>query len=122
MVFFDKLRGFSTTNIIGNNMELKDCFKEDFLTWLSKSNNPKIPHYIRHQSKLNRIAEESLGDILDILLREPLADYFWYTYKEHGGGLTYALPHHDVVPGDALRVNKEKIKIFLRDYKLQQIL
>ena len=103
-------------------MELKDCFKEDFLTWLSKSNNPKISPYIRHQSKLNRIAEESLGDILDILLREPLADYFWYGYPEHGGKLSYSLPHHDVVPGDALRVDKEKIKIFLRDYKLQQIL
>jgi len=103
-------------------MELKDCFKEDFLTWLSKSNNPKISPYIRHQSKLNRIAEESLKDILDILLREPLADYFWYGYPEHGGKLSYSLPHHDVVPGDALRVDKEKIKIFLRDYKLQQIL
>ena len=105
-------------------MELKDCFKEDFLTWLSKSNNPKIPHYIRHKSKLNRIAEESLEDILDILLREPLADYFWYRYPEHGGELLYSLPHHEVVPHlvDSLRVNKEKIKIFLRDYKLQQIL
>ena len=103
-------------------MELKDCFKEDFLTWLSKSNNPKISPYIRHQSKLNRVAEESLGDILNILLREPLADYFWYGYPEHGGKLSYSLPHHDVVPGDALRVDKEKIKIFLRDYKLQQIL
>lgn len=103
-------------------MELKDCFKEDFLTWLSKSNCPKVPPYIRHQSKLNRVAEESLGDILDILLREPLADYFWYRYPEYGGELLYSLPHHDVVPGDALRVDREKIKIFLRDYKLDMIL
>ena len=103
-------------------MELKDCFKEDFLTWLSKSNNPKIQPYIRHKSKLNRIAEESLKDILDILLREPLADYFWYRYPEYGGELLYSLPHHDVVPGDALRVDREKIKIFLRDYKLDMIL
>ena len=103
-------------------MELKDCFKEDFLTWLSKSNCPKVPPYIRHQSKLNRVAEESLGDILNILLREPLADYFWYGWPENGGDLLYSLPHHDVVPGDALRVDREKIKIFLRDYKLDMIL
>ena len=63
-----------------------------------------------------------MEDILDILLREPLADYFWYGYPEHGSELSYSLPHSDVVPGDALRVNKEKMKIFLRDYKLQQIL
>ena len=102
-------------------MNLIDCFQEDFIDWLSKSNNPKIRPYIRHQSKLNRIAEESLRDILDILLREPLADYFWYGYPEHGGKLSYSLPHHDTVPGDALRVDKEKIKVFLRNYKLEKL-
>jgi len=65
---------------------------------------------------------ESLKDILDILLREPEADYFWYTYKEHGGGLTYALTHHDVIPSDALRVDKEKMKVFLRDIKIEILL
>lgn len=102
-------------------MNLIDCFQEDFIDWLSKSNNPKIQPYIRHQSKLNRIAEESLRDILDILLREPQADYFWYRYPEYGGELLYSLPHHEVVPGDALRVNKEKIKVFLRNYKLEKL-
>lgn len=102
-------------------MELKDCFKEDFLTWLAKSNNPKISPYIIHQSKLNRIVEESLRDILDILLREPEADYFWYGYPEHGGKLSYSLPHHKVVPGDALRVDREKIKVFLRNRKLEKL-
>lgn len=42
-------------------MNLIDCFQEDFVEWLSKSNNPKIQPYIRHQSKLknarNRIAK-----------------------------------------------------------------
>lgn len=99
-------------------MNLTDCFKEDFVEWLSKSNNPKIRHYKQHHSKLNKIAEESLGDILDILLREPEADYFWYRY---GGELLYSLPHHDVVPGDALRVDKEKIKSFLRNWKLEKL-
>lgn len=110
-------------------MELKDCFREDFLLWLASSNNTKIKPYISNNyseeflhSKLNEIAEESSKEILDILLKQPLADYFWYGYPEHGGKLSYSLPHHDVVPGDALRVDKEKIKIFLRNFKIEQIL
>ena len=102
--------------------ELKDCFREDFSIWLNNSNHPKIKPYITHQSKLNKVVEESLSDILDILLREPLADYFWYGYPEHGGELSYSLPHSDVVPGDAIRVDKEKIKVFLRDIKIQTLL
>ena len=103
-------------------MKLKDCFREDFSIWLNNSNHPKIKPYITHQSKLNKVVEESLQEILDILIREPLADYFWYGYQEHGGKLSYSLPHHDVVPGDSLRVDKEKIKVFLRDIKLETIL
>ena len=103
-------------------MELKDCFREDFSIWLNNSNHPKIKPYITHQSKLNKVVEESLQEILDILLREPLADYFWYNYPEHGGKLTYLLPHHVVAPGDAIRVDKEKMKIFLRDYKIETLL
>lgn len=104
---------------------LKSCFKEDFTEWLLKSNNPKVGPYlgeVRFTNMRIGIEGESLRDILDILLREPLADYFWYTYKENGGGLTYSLPHHEVVPVDALRVDKEKIKIFLRDIKLETLL
>jgi hypothetical protein len=105
-------------------MELKDCFKEDFIVWLSSSNHPKIKPYITHQSKLNIIVEDSLQEILEVLLREPLADYFWYGYPEHGGKLSYTLPSSDVqtVPGDSLRVDKEKIKAFLRDYKIEKLL
>ena len=109
-------------------MELKDCFREEFLDWLAKSNNPKIKNWngiegtLKHLKHLQMVREESLSEILDILLREPLADYFWYGYPEHGGKLSYALPHHDVVPANALRVDKEKIKIFLRDYKLETLL
>ena len=104
------------------HMELKDCFREDFSIWLNNSNHPKIKPYITHQSKLNKVVEESLQEILDILLREPLADYFWYGYPEHGGKLSYSLPHHDVVPSGALRVDKEKIKTFLRDIKIETLL
>ena len=108
-------------------MELKDCFREDFSIWLNNSNHPKIKPYITHQSKLNKVVEESLQDILDILLREPLADYFWYNWDsnwnpEHGGKLSYSLPHHDVVPGNAIRIDKEKMKVFLRDIKIETIL
>ena len=114
-------------------MELKDCFRVEFpvhpggefTEWLLKSNNPKVGPYLsedRFKDMLTQVEEESLQEILDILLREPLADYFWYGYPEHGGKLSYSLPHHDVVPGNALRVDKEKIKIFLRDYKLQKLL
>ena len=103
-------------------MELKDCFREDFSIWLNNSNHPKIKPYITHQSKLNKVVEESLQEILDILLRDPQADYFWYGYREHGGKLSYSLPHHDVVPGGAIRVDKEKMKVFLRDIKIETIL
>ena len=110
---------------------LKDCFREDFLRWLTESNNPKvIPYITRYMNstsinsspRLDKVVEESLQEILDILLREPLADYFWYTYREHGGGLTYASPDQDVVPSNALRVDKEKMKVFLRDIKLETLL
>ena len=103
-------------------MELKDCFREDFSIWLNNSNHSKIKPYITHQSKLNKVVEESLQEILDILLREPQADYFWYGYPEHGGKLSYSLPQHDTVPSGALRVDKEKIKVFLRDIKIETIL
>lgn len=108
-------------------MNLIDCFREEFLDWLAKSNNPKIKNWngiegnLKHLKHLQMVREESLSEILDILLREPLADYFWYRYPEHGGELLYSLPHHEVVPGDALRVDKEKIKVFLRNYKLEKL-
>lgn len=97
---------------------------QGFTQWLLQSNNPKIGNYLGedHKDMLVQVERESLQEILDILIREPLADYFWYTYPEHGGELCYSLPHHDVVPGDSLRVDKEKIKVFLRDIKIQTIL
>ena len=109
-------------------MELKDCFREEFLDWLAKSNNPKIKNWngiegnLKHLKHLQMVREESLSEILDILLREPLADYFWYGYPEHGGKLSYSLPHHDVVPANSIRVDKEKMKVFLRDIKIESLL
>jgi hypothetical protein len=107
-------------------MNIKDCFKEDFTGWLLKSNNHCVSE------------KESLKDILDILLREPLADYFWYTYPvvaqieliyHHRGKssdtdsrLIYSLPKDEVVPAESLRVDGDKVKSFLRDYKIESIL
>lgn len=105
--------------------KFKECFIGDFTLWLLSSNNPKVGPYLREgrfTNMRNEVERESLMDILSILMKEPEADYFWYTYKEHGGGLTYALPIHDVAPGDSIRVNKEKTKVFLRDLKLDQLL
>ena len=104
---------------------LRECFTEDFTEWLLKSNNPKVGPYLGEERFSNMrlyVEGESLKDILDILLREPQADYFWYTYRENGGRLTYSLPHHDVVPGGAIRVDKEKMKVFLRDIKIEMLL
>ncbi len=114
-------------------MELKDCFKEDFTTWLVKSNHPKIVQVdfsdsnfvsLEYPHNLNLVREESLQEILQVLLREPLADYFWYGYPEYGGSLSYTVPCSDVqtVPGDSLRVDKDKVKMFLRNYKIEKLL
>jgi hypothetical protein len=103
---------------------------QGFTQWLLQSNNTKIGTYLdgfnrlkdRHKDMLVQVERESLQEILDILLREPEADYFWYTYKENGGQLCYSLPGDEVVPSGALRVDKEKIKPFLRDIKIQSLL
>jgi hypothetical protein len=120
--------------------ELKSCLytptyaagNKDFETWLLQSNCSKIGPYLkeeRFKNMLEYIVYGCLEEILDVLMRSPQADYFWYTYqtetnivKQNGGELTWAEPHHDVVPSDALRVDKEKIKVFLRDIKIDNIL
>ena len=103
-------------------MELKDCFKEDFKQWLYQSNNQKIRnhHRIERDLKIDKIVEESLQEILDILLIEPLADQFWYNTNK----ITYCLPTSEVSPApeETIRVDPDKIKVFLRDYKIEKIL
>ena len=127
-------------------LDLKECFRTDnaggssvaFLKFLAQSNHPEIVKAKEQKKadiyfsgnigsaisgtpvldKCKEIQESVLNQILETLLIEPEADYFWYRY---GGELLYSLPHHDVVPGDALRVNKEKIKSFLRNWKLEKL-
>lgn len=96
---------------------LKDCFQEHFGTWLLASN-----YQFPFSENIEKIQTEVLKKILDILIKNNDADYFWFTYPENGSELTYSLPHHDVVPSDSLRVDKEKIKIFIRDWKINCIL
>ena len=102
-------------------MELRDCFKEDFTQWLLKSNNRSVNE------------KECLKEILDILLREHEADYFWYTYPvvaviynnrdiSDSSRLIYSLPKDEVVPSESLRVDVDKVKSFLRHIKIESIL
>ena len=97
----------------------------DFETWLLGSNCSKVGPYLKEDRFVNmrqQVVYTCLEEILDVLMKNPEADYFWYTYPQHGGKLTWSEPHHDVVPSDSLRVDKQKIKVFLRDIKISQIL
>ena len=116
--------------------------KFTFTEWLLSSNCPKIGPFLkeerfksilcpkigpylkeeRFKNMLEYIVYESLQEIFDVLMKSPQADYFWYTYPENGGELTWVEPHHDVVPSNSLRVDKEKIKVFLRDIKIETLL
>jgi hypothetical protein len=111
--------------------ELTKCFNQDFEDWLLNSNCPDIGPYkgewwiesSKMRQSFSYIKVKSLEEIFNILLKDPEADYFWYGYPRSGPGkLTYSLPHHPVVPGGSLTVDKEKIKGFLRDIKLDTIL
>lgn len=106
---------------------LRDCFREEFGEWLLNSNCPDVGPFKRDwwmessrmRRQFDKIQSDSLKAILDILLIHPEADYFWYSYT---GKLTYALPHHEVVASGSIRVDSDKIKILLRDIKINQIL
>ena len=107
--------------------ELRDCFDQDFTEWLLNSNCSGVGAYkgdwymesSRMRRAFDKMESDSLQAILDILLEEPEADYFWYSYTKK---LTYALPHHDVVASGSLGVNKERLKAFFRNIKINQVL
>jgi hypothetical protein len=94
--------------------QLIKCFK-DFDGWLKKNNN-----YLNHYEMIDKDIEDSLNEIFNILLREPKANHFWYNYK---GELTYivlkTIPQ--AVPVDSLRIDEDKIKIVLRNIKLESL-
>ena len=112
---------------------LKTCFLINFDEWIWHSNDSIIQdtkHNVVFGNKgdtkfsldvtLPNRKEEVLNQILDILIREPNADYFWFHYD---GRLTYTLPadYVQAVPGDAIRVDKAKIKSLIRDIKLKEL-
>jgi len=128
--------------------QLKQCFKEDFTQWLSRSNTKaqglvsellsNVPEF--DWSKFDQlllewelIEKECLQDILDILLREPKADYFWYSIKQIQYTDRYAMTRSELfyqvptdepspVPVDSLKVDEDKIKALIRDTKINTIL
>lgn len=135
-------------------MELKDCFKvynypespiqqskNLFTEWLLKSsNNPKIQQAYemfieigekRFKDVLEQIEKETLQEILNILLKEPLADYFWYEMGKlyYSSGMVKDQLLNDIstekwrsIRYYTIRVDEQKIKIFLRDYKIFKII
>ena len=107
--------------------EIENCFKENFTQWLLQSNCPDVGPFkgdwwqdlSRMRRGFDKIKSNSLQSILDILITCPEADYFWYN---HSSNLTYSLPHHEVVPSGSIRIDSDKVKMLLRDIKINQIL
>lgn len=103
---------------------LINSFDRDFLEWLVHSNNvdiktlDRLPASIR-DIKLNSIVNQSLMDILQILILNKEANYFWYNWK---GELTWSLPHYQVVPSDCIFIKSEKVVSIIRDYKISQVI
>lgn len=107
-----------------NNATFIDTHEGLFTDWLLKSNCSKVRPYLKEKrgkikSILETIEYECLQEILNVLMKSPEADYFWY---DRNGELTWADPEQNEVHVDSLRVNKERIKIFLRDIKINQVL
>jgi len=103
-----------------------------YYTWLSKSNDKffkelNSTHYSNwNYDYIKSYTEYILDKILKILIRDPLADYFWFTYD---GDMTYTTPNtSDTVPGNSafaysnLRIDSKLVKPLLRDIKISSIL
>jgi hypothetical protein len=117
-----------------NILELKDCFLSPdvrmsssvyFLKFLSGSNHPEIEATRKEGKSVTKKCKEIevsvLKEILDILLKEPEANYFWYTWSSQGI-LSYSLPKDEQFPSNSLMIDGEKIKSFLINYKISSIL
>jgi hypothetical protein len=119
------------TEQLKNSFLLSYRNSDGFNEWLWHSNSAVVKSikdnmYLKmdldqiYLEDLPKHQEDVLEQILDILKREPNADYFWFNYT---GELTYTLPSNEVqvVPGDSIRVDKEKTKSLLREIKLNEI-
>lgn len=104
--------------------KLKRSFDRDFLEWLAGSNNSDIrnlsnqPTSIK-QIELRDIVNQSLIDILKVLVDNKEANHFWYNWK---GILTWSLPTDQVVPSDCICIEYEKVVSILRDWKISKVL
>ena len=106
--------------------ELKKCFNEDFEEWLLNNSCPEIGPYkgdwwresSRMRQNFYQIEKKYLKEILDILLKEPEADYFYFSRNR----INYSLYKQKYNPGNSITINKEKIKLLLRDIKLDSIM
>jgi hypothetical protein len=115
--------------------ELKKCFNEDFEEWLLNNSCPEIGPYkgdwwresSRMRQNFYQIEKKYLKEILDILLNEPEADYFYFSSnliynKLLRNRINYSLYKQKYNPGNSITINKEKIKLLLRDIKLDSIM
>lgn len=102
-------------------MILSDTYG-DFEFWLLESNCSKVGPHLKQgifENERQYVVYSCLKEILDVLMENPEADHFWYTYQ--GGKLTWSEPHHDEVPLNSLRVDKQKIKVFLRNIRIEKL-
>lgn len=105
--------------------ELLTCFHNDMgmstKDWIIKK-HPKTIKFIwlnvTYSPLNNKILHTTLEGILSAILDDESADYF---FLSDTGRLGWCNKNSQVVPADGLRVNKEKIKTFIRNLKLVQI-
>jgi hypothetical protein len=110
--------------------KLKRSFDRDFSEWLAGSNNSDIRNlqvqYRRgyfstsiKQIELGHIVNQSLSEILQVLVDNKEANHFWYHWN---GNLTWSLPTDQVVPSDCICIEYEKVVSILRDWKISKVL
>jgi hypothetical protein len=111
--------------------KLKRSFDRDFSEWLAGSNNSDIRNLQVHptsinQIELNHIVNQSLSEILQVLVDNKEANHFWYNWK---GNLTWSLPTDQVAPSadqvapsDSICIEYEKVVSILRDWKISKVL
>jgi hypothetical protein len=104
--------------------KLKRSFDKDFSEWLAGSNNSDIrnlsnqPTSIK-QITIEQIVNQSLSEILKVLVDNKEANHFWYNWK---GNLIWSLPTDQVIPSDCICIEYEKVVSILRDWKISKVL
>jgi len=104
--------------------KLKRSFDKDFSEWLAGSNNSDIRNLPNQptstkQIELGDIVNQSLSEILQVLVDNKEANHFWYHWN---GYLTWSLPTDKVAPGDSICIKYETVVSILRDWKISKVL